>query len=117
VIQISVQIFRIQNNEDEDEAEAEAEVTPRSEAVKNDHACNASHGLSSSHEKLVSAKTGDVGWQSFEKFLNTKFRSDQVGNSHQFLNYYRLQFFCLDRYYYTLWSNTRFIEKDKAVPY
>jgi len=49
--QISVQIFRIQNNE------VEVEINPGREAVQNDHACKLYHGLSSSHEKIVNAIT------------------------------------------------------------
>ena len=51
--QISVQIFRIQNNE----VEVEIEINPGREAVQNDHACKLYHGLSSSHEKIVNAIT------------------------------------------------------------
>ena len=73
IIQISAQIFRIQNNE----AEIEVQVNvfneyfnPGWEAVWNDQVCTASHGLSSGHENIVNADTIDLVWKSFEKFLD-----------------------------------------------
>jgi len=53
IIQMSAQIFRIQNNETEVEVNVFNEyVNPGREAVWNDQVCTASHGLSPGHEKL-----------------------------------------------------------------
>ena len=63
IIQISAQIFRIQNIEAGVEVNVFDEyVNPGSETVWNDQACIASHGLSSGHEKIVNANIIDLVW-------------------------------------------------------
>jgi len=75
----SVQIFRIQNNETEVEVNVFNEyVNTGREAVWNDQACIASHGLSPGHENIVNADTIDLIWKSFEKFIDANIGSDQV---------------------------------------
>ena len=80
IIQMSTQIFRIQNNEAEVEVIVFNEhVNPGREAVWNDQVCTASHALSPGHDKIVNADTIDLVWKSFEKFLDANIGSDQVG--------------------------------------
>jgi len=79
IIQISKEIFRIQNNEAEVEVNVFNEyVNPGREAVWNDQACITSHGLSPGHEKIVNANIIDFVWKSFEKFIDANIGSDQV---------------------------------------
>ena len=77
---MSAQIFRIQNNEAEVEVNVfNKYVNPGRDAVWNEHACAASHGLTRGHEKIVNADTIDLVWKSFEKFVDANIGSDQVG--------------------------------------
>jgi len=74
IIQISTQIFRIQNNEAEVEVNVFNEyVNPRREIFWNDQACIASHCLSPGHETI------NLVWKLFEKFIDAIIGSDQVG--------------------------------------
>ena len=77
---MSAQIFRIQNNEAEVEVNVfNKYVNPGRDAVWNEQACAAFHGLSRGHEKIVNADTIDLVWKSFEKFVDANIGTDQVG--------------------------------------
>ena len=77
---MSAQIFRIQNNEAEVKVNVFNEyVNPGRDAVWNEQACAASHGLSRGHEYKVNADIIDLVWKSFEKCLDANIGLDQVG--------------------------------------